>query len=271
MIKFFRKIRQKLLSENKFSKYLIYAIGEISLVMIGILLALQVNNWHESRKDNNQYKKYLNGLILDINADIDDLVRNETGNNNFKRKARNLMHIYQSDQNFEDLVLETKDAFKKGDTLLLLLSIQQASFMSAPTINKFAIEDIKSSGQTSIFKNENLKREIFEYYSKLERYEEWWQGKLRVKNAMDDIKFKLLDPMLLNLSNIDRTKRLEVMSNYEINPDDIIKGIRSHNDLLPPLNNMIYTMERISAENLWRTNKAKETLAKLEEEKDRVK
>ena len=51
MIKFFRKIRQKLLSENKFSKYLIYAVGEIILVVIGILIALQINNWNEERKD----------------------------------------------------------------------------------------------------------------------------------------------------------------------------------------------------------------------------
>ncbi|SKB88672.1 DUF6090 family protein, partial [Maribacter arcticus] len=50
MIKFFRKIRQQLLTENKFSKYLLYAIGEIVLVMVGILLALQVNNWNELRK-----------------------------------------------------------------------------------------------------------------------------------------------------------------------------------------------------------------------------
>ena len=51
MIKFFRKIRQNLLSENKFSKYLIYAIGEIILVVIGILIALQINNWNESEKN----------------------------------------------------------------------------------------------------------------------------------------------------------------------------------------------------------------------------
>ena len=50
MIKFFRKIRQRLLTENKFIKYLIYAIGEILLVVIGILIALQVNNWNEERK-----------------------------------------------------------------------------------------------------------------------------------------------------------------------------------------------------------------------------
>lgn len=57
MIKFFRKIRQRLVTENplaeragKFSKYLIYAIGEIVLVVIGILIALQINNWNENRK-----------------------------------------------------------------------------------------------------------------------------------------------------------------------------------------------------------------------------
>jgi hypothetical protein len=47
MIKFFRKIRQKMLTENKFSKYLLYAIGEITLVVIGILIALSVNNSNE--------------------------------------------------------------------------------------------------------------------------------------------------------------------------------------------------------------------------------
>ena len=50
MIKFFRKIRQNLLNENKTSKYLKYAIGEIVLVVIGILIALQINTWNEERK-----------------------------------------------------------------------------------------------------------------------------------------------------------------------------------------------------------------------------
>jgi hypothetical protein len=49
MIKFFRKIRQRLLTENKFSKYLLYAIGEIILVVIGILIALQINNWNQTK------------------------------------------------------------------------------------------------------------------------------------------------------------------------------------------------------------------------------
>ena len=50
MIKSFKKIRQKLLIENKFNKYLVYAIGEIILVVIGILIALQIKTWNENRK-----------------------------------------------------------------------------------------------------------------------------------------------------------------------------------------------------------------------------
>ena len=53
MIKFFRKIRQKLLSENKFGKYLIYALGEIILVVIGILIPLQINDWNAQNKKEN--------------------------------------------------------------------------------------------------------------------------------------------------------------------------------------------------------------------------
>jgi hypothetical protein len=71
MIKFFRRIRQSLLSENKFSKYLFYAIGEIVLVVIGILIALQVNNWNEKRKTNlkftNTIEQVYNALESDYN------------------------------------------------------------------------------------------------------------------------------------------------------------------------------------------------------------
>lgn len=52
MIKFIRKMRQQLLSQNRFSMYMLYAIAEIVLVMIGILLALQVNNWNKNRQNN---------------------------------------------------------------------------------------------------------------------------------------------------------------------------------------------------------------------------
>ena len=58
MIKFFRKIRQNLLMQNKTTKYLKYAVGEVFLVMIGILLALQINTW-KNKSDRNQLEKVL--------------------------------------------------------------------------------------------------------------------------------------------------------------------------------------------------------------------
>ena len=69
MIKFFRKIRQKLLSENRFSKYLIYALGEIILVVIGILIALQINVNEQNKSNQKKLDKYLSSLIEDLNKD----------------------------------------------------------------------------------------------------------------------------------------------------------------------------------------------------------
>lgn len=70
MIKFFRKIRQNLLSENRFSKYLFYAIGEIILVVIGILIALQINNWNEHKKTESKARQVLMALRSDLMQDV---------------------------------------------------------------------------------------------------------------------------------------------------------------------------------------------------------
>ena len=69
MITFFRRIRQKLMTEHKFGKYLLYAIGEIFLVMIGILLALQVNTWKIEKENTVKEKTYLMGIKSDLIKD----------------------------------------------------------------------------------------------------------------------------------------------------------------------------------------------------------
>jgi len=69
MIPFFRKIRKTLADDNKPIKYLRYAIGEIVLVVIGILIALQINNWNESRKLNMIEKDVIENLIEDLQSD----------------------------------------------------------------------------------------------------------------------------------------------------------------------------------------------------------
>ena len=76
MIKFFRKIRQNLLSEGKTGKYLKYAIGEIILVVIGILIAVSINNWNEARKDKIKEQKVLKTLRSDFKSNIIQLQDN---------------------------------------------------------------------------------------------------------------------------------------------------------------------------------------------------
>ncbi|SDR02246.1 DUF6090 family protein [Flagellimonas zhangzhouensis] len=75
MIKFFRKIRQNLLSEGKTGKYLKYAIGEIILVVIGILIALQINNWNENRKNNLLEQQLLKALLTEFETNLTNLDR----------------------------------------------------------------------------------------------------------------------------------------------------------------------------------------------------
>jgi hypothetical protein len=70
MIGFFRRIRKKLADNNQFVKYSRYAIGEILLVVIGILIALQVNNWNEEKKEQRKIRKYAESLIQDLENDI---------------------------------------------------------------------------------------------------------------------------------------------------------------------------------------------------------
>lgn len=82
MIKFFRKIRKNLLSEGKTGKYLKYAVGEIVLVVIGILIALQINNWNENRKvETIKTTNYLN-LLEDLKTDS-ILIENKTKELNY--------------------------------------------------------------------------------------------------------------------------------------------------------------------------------------------
>ncbi|MGD8306804.1 MAG: DUF6090 family protein [Ignavibacteria bacterium] len=75
MIKFFGKIRQNLLNEGRLSKYLLYAIGEIILIVIGILIALQLNNWNEKRKQEIKRDYYLSSLLANLNENISYLKR----------------------------------------------------------------------------------------------------------------------------------------------------------------------------------------------------
>ena len=102
MIKFFRKIRQKLLTENKFSKYLIYAIGEIILVVIGILIALQINNWNDWRKYRVKEKEVLVNLSENFELNIESLKSDIEILQEFNVSSRIVLNVLDNQQPFSD-------------------------------------------------------------------------------------------------------------------------------------------------------------------------
>lgn len=92
MLKIYRKIRQTLLTENKFSKYMLYAIGEILLVVIGILIALQINNWNEQQKLHSNIKGIYAIIQGDLKNDIktiDFVVKAISYNDSISKKVLN--------------------------------------------------------------------------------------------------------------------------------------------------------------------------------------
>lgn len=70
MLTFLRKIRRSLIDSGSAGKYLIYAVGEIALVMIGILIALQINNWNQKLQSERTEKAVLSRLINDLDGDF---------------------------------------------------------------------------------------------------------------------------------------------------------------------------------------------------------
>lgn len=79
MIKLFRNIRQNLLNEGKTAKYLKYAIGEIVLVVIGILIALSINNWNEVQHQKDKERKILVEIMRDLESNV-SILQNEIKN-----------------------------------------------------------------------------------------------------------------------------------------------------------------------------------------------
>ena len=174
MIKFFRNIRQTLIMENKTSKYFKYAIGEIVLVVIGILIALQINNWNEQRKERIQEKNFLSRLEKEISIDIENISNSILANKNRMQRAEFLMATVSHPEMAED------------SATYFITSIEYAGYTNNPIVSDNTFEEIKSSGKLSLIRNENLRSAIQEYYS-------WTSERGQYKFILQDNQLKYLN------------------------------------------------------------------------------
>ena len=150
MIKFFRKIRYNVMSENKTGKYLKYAVGEIILVVIGILIALSLNNWKETRQETLQEVKILRQLKADL---MDNQVEVDTILSEVKARLRS-----------SDSIILFMNEKRKADGSLVkyFTGIRYTSiFNSANTAYKY----IQSEGMNKV-SNDNLRTRLTMMYEK---------------------------------------------------------------------------------------------------------
>ena len=154
MIRFFRQIRQRLLTDNKFSKYLLYAVGEILLVVIGILIALQVNNWNEERRSKILEVVILKRLRQDLVADTLYL------NNRLQRTINQRAEQYE----FVHEIYNTQKSEEEFRKVLRLQNWDSDDLVMQTS----TYEELKSSGQVNILENEGLKIQIIDLYRSYE-------------------------------------------------------------------------------------------------------
>jgi len=153
MIKFFRRIRQALISENKFSKYIIYAIGEILLVVIGILIALQINTWNEGRKDRLLETKLLENLA-------ENLKQNERL---MEYRIRYINYFRDEGQTIIDII-DQKKPYHDSLTLIFHEALINTSGFK---LSNIGYEAIKNAG-LEIIQNDSLKKEIMIFFEEIQ-------------------------------------------------------------------------------------------------------
>ncbi len=136
MIKFFRRIRQKLISKNKFSRYLIYAFGEIVLVVLGILIALSIDNWNEHRKATREEVKILEKLNSDLKANLTEIKGINSLTKLRVKSCQTILNYFQENKPVDDSLrlcfeyINNDDLFNNANTTYKFIENQGLNVLS---------------------------------------------------------------------------------------------------------------------------------------------
>ena len=158
MFHFFRKIRRELHAEGKLVRYFWYALGEVLLVMVGILLALQASDWVESKQNANSEARYIANLMRDLELQLEEIDN----------------QLIASQQMYDSLSIVVKTFSKPGPIRVDKELIMRMSAMvdrRTFTVKDPTLSALLSSGDLALMQNESFKDEMIKYYQKLERME----------------------------------------------------------------------------------------------------
>ncbi|WP_268033035.1 DUF6090 family protein [Algoriphagus sp. PAP.12] len=181
MISIFRSIRQKLLQQNKITRYIAYALGEIFLVVIGILIALQVNNWNENRKLADRKKVQLENLQQDFEENLNSL--------NF------LISFLEDREDYARQVIGLLDSLPHSlDSISTVFALERSGFTHYFNPNQPTYEEMKSSGTLSLISNKELKNVMLTYQAFLEYNHLMEEGNREPIDTYADQIIRYMDP-----------------------------------------------------------------------------
>ena len=233
MITLFRRIRERLIASGSVSKYILYAIGEILLVVIGILIAVQINSWNEQRANSDKELAYLRGIHSDLNRQIESLNRTIRINETSITIVHGLLEDYLQDDEFE----ENDSTFYK---------INMINRSAAPSAIKTSFSEIMYGAEITLILNEILRNEIVLFYQNLDNM----VGSSNT-NAQNIFQSQLL-PIFYNrtLIDLDQISTMSYELNLNLPPFSNSYSDRTKNLAFNNLNDPDMQLEFINALNL---------------------
>ena len=263
MIKFFQRIRYDLLEKNKTGKYLKYAIGEIILVVIGILIALQINNWNENQKILKQETIYLHNLKNDLHAQIKTL--------DFYIEFQDLII-----QNSKKIVnhFDENNGFYNMDSIYPRLN--DLSIRTTFINKNSSLTEMINSGEINILRNKELKKDLLEFNQEIVTFMNITQNNntnlidlLIVPNLIKSSNFAssgYTNSMRTLLKATHRKKEINYIKNNDV--ENILNEPKERNELI---NNVVYRYEMAQIQRTGNENlkvKAKKLLTDIANELD---
>jgi len=201
MIKFFRKIRQNSIKDNKMINYLKYAIGEIVLVVIGILIALSINNWNENRKDRIAEKELFKTLIESLERDLEDV----------RSKTKIIDSAIVGQKIFITESLESvKSKLTDAEIFNLIDQVTYTSYSFVPNISLY--NKIVQNKEIDLIQSEELQRKVIDLYEV-----QYWEYK-----DLDNTLERLAQEGLVS-NFIGDISHLYIKNTLEINPESFGK------------------------------------------------
>ncbi len=207
MLRFFRQIRQRLLANSKFSKYFLYAVGEILLVVIGILIALQVDTWKDEQKKQDRGVELLMGIKSDLLKDTVDINHN----------IRGYEWLIKADSILLDHLVAAKPLTMEIEGFLYAYNRVDARL----DLYTNFYETLKQEG-LSLITNTEIRNKISDLYG-------WWYPMTRTfENEREEYDhYKLLDPTLSELLEVDSSSIRE--NRATISPENYERLLRDRN------------------------------------------